>query len=162
MRSRLTLTIAVLVIAVVVTALCVAANILPIWAVLVVVLVLAAPVALVASKRISDARYTFLTGVGGGIAAFIVYLAVPIAIRDDSSLISGALQVALAIGVAIGAGVISGRRQHQKRRGALGVTTAAVASTLIAAAFSVAIAVVTILVYASIACSHYVNSCPFD
>jgi len=136
------------------TALVVAANLLPIWAVLIALLVLIAIATLVLSKRVSDTRYTFLAGVGGGIAAVAAFWAIP----DDS----GVLPFTLVAALSLGAGFLSGRRQRRNARGALGVTAAAAASTLIAAVLAVAITAVSIMVYAMIACSHFVNNCPFD
>ncbi|HEY5160761.1 MAG TPA: hypothetical protein VII83_06770 [Gaiellaceae bacterium] len=156
MRSRLTLTVIALVSAVTITALFIAINVLPIWAALIVVLALVALAFLVGSRRIADTRYTFLVGAGGGVAAVAIYIL--LAIPDTSGFIPLVFAVALAIGV----GVLSGRRQLRSRRDALGVTAAAAASTLVAAVFSLAIAAVAFVAYAFIACSHFVNSCPFD
>ena len=156
MRSHLTLAVAVLVAAVVIVALCVVADVFSIWVALIAVLALVALVTLVASKPVSDGRYTFLVGAGGGVIMVIVF--VFFAITDES----GILSFVLAVIAAIGTGVLSGRRQYRSRRDIRGVATAALASTLIAGVLAAAVLVLAFLAYALIACSHYVNSCPFD
>jgi hypothetical protein len=161
MRSKLRLTATVLVVSAgAITALCVAAGFpLLVWAALIAVVVLIALVILVVLQSVSDARYTFLAGIGGGFAAAFVLLATTaLAIPDDSGVFSLTLSGALAIG----AGILSGRKQHQYRRNVLGVTAAAAASTLIAAVLSAVVTMVSVFVYALIACSDFVNSCPFS
>lgn len=156
MRSRLTLTIAVLVAAVLAAALFIVADSFPIWVALVLVLVLAALATIVASKPVADVSYTFLAGVGGGVIAAIAFVFFAITAE------SGILAFTLAAVAAIGAGILSGRRQHRYRRDSRGVATSAVASTLIAGVLAAAVLLVAFLAYALISCSHFVNNCPFD